>query len=151
MKKILGALFLLIPLVFSVSCNEKVSDANYPYLTEKITFEKPYAFEIEHVVTGDKYLVDNTLNEFFEKYLKDREFVETKSQFSGSSQIKIWYEEEDNIYLGTTDYGLLYIKDYGNRKFYAGVEKVNYNDFKNDIATYYERSDVTEIEFKWEM
>ncbi len=148
MKKILGALFLLIPLVFSVSCNEKVSDANYPYLTEKITFEKPYAFEIEHVVTGDKYLVDNTLNEFFEKYLKDREFVETKSQFSGSSQIKIWYEEEDNIYLGTTDYGLLYIKDYGNRKFYAGVEKVNYNDFKNDIATYYERSDVTEIEFK---
>lgn len=148
MRKILGALFLLIPCMLLASCNEEKNNVDYPYLAEKITLEKPYAFEIEHVVTGDKYLVDNTLNEFFEKYLKDREFVETKSQFSGSSQIKIWYEEEDNIYLGTTDYGLLYIKDYGNRKFYAGVEKVNYNDFKNDIATYYERSDVTEIEFK---
>lgn len=87
------------------------------------------------------WLEDDDLNSFYDKYFKEAIFLETESIIYGSCTVGFAYEDETpDITVGSTDYGLLYIHDTPNKKFYTGVEPIDYSTFEKDVDYYYEKN-----------
>ena len=138
MKHLFKIALLILPVTLLSSCG---GVKNYPYEGETIKLEKPLKIEIQLKSQGVAWLTNDDLNTFFNKYFKDIEFLETEGRFFGSSAVLLWYEDRDiGLTVGCTNYGLLFIEDLENMKFYAALEEINYGDFESDIIYYFDKN-----------
>ena len=159
MKHLFKIASIILPMVLLSSCG---GAKNYPYEGETIELEKPLKIEIQSISQGhawltgddlntffDKYLKDikflktegRDLNTFFDKYLKDIKFLKTEGRFHGSGAVLLWYEDRNiGLIVGCTNYGLLYIEDLENMKFYAALEEINFENFNSDLFYYFDKN-----------
>ena len=138
MKHLFKIALLILPVTLLSSCG---GVKNYPYEGETIKLEKPLKIEIQLKSQGVAWLTDDDLNTFFNKYLKNIEFLETEGRFFGSSAVLLWYEDREiGLIVGCTNYGLLFIEDLEYRKCYAALEEINYGDFESDIIYYFDKN-----------
>ena len=136
MNKKLKLLFLIVPSVILSSC----SNQSFPYEGNTITLEKPLSIEIFKNGQGVVWLKGDDLNSFYDKYFKETIFLETESIIYGSCYVGFGYDDDTpDITVGSTDYGLLCIHDIPNKKFYAGVEPIDYTSFEKDVDYYFEK------------
>lgn len=138
MKHLFKIALLILPVTLLSSCG---GVKNYPYKGEAIKLEKPLKIEIQSKSEGVTWLTGDDLNSFYDKYLKNIKFLETEGRFFVSSAVLLWYEDRDiGLTVGCTNYGLLYIEDLLNMKFYAALEEINYGDFESDIIYYFDKN-----------
>ena len=138
MKHLVKIASIILPTVLLSSCG---GAKNYPYEGETIELEKPLKIEIQSKSQGVAWLTGDDLNTFFDKYFKDIRFLETEGRFHGSGGVLLWYEDRKiGLTVGCTNYGLLYIEDLLNMKFYAALEEINYEDFESDIIYYFDKN-----------
>ena len=138
MKHLFKIASLILPMLLLSSCG---GAKNYPYEGETIELEKPLKIEIQSISQGHAWVTGDDLNTFFDKYLKDIKFLETEGRFHGSGAVLLWYEDRNiGLIVGCTNYGLLYIEDLENMKFYAALEEINYEDFESDIIYYFDKN-----------
>ena len=138
MKHLFKIASIILPTVLLSSCG---GAKNYPYEGETIELEKPLKIEIQSKSQGVAWLTGDDLNTFFDKYFKDIRFLETEGRFHGSGGVLLWYEDRKiGLTVGCTNYGLLYIEDLLNMKFYAALEEINYEDFESDIIYYFDKN-----------
>lgn len=136
MKKVFKILLLIISSIILSSC----SNQNFTYEGSTITLEKPLTIEIFKNGQGVVWLKDDDLTSFYDKYFEETIFLETESIIYGSCAVGFRYENNvPNITVGSTDYGLLYIHDLPNKKFYAGVEPIDYLAFEKDVDYYFDK------------
>ena len=138
MKHLFKIASLILPTLLLSSCG---GAKNYPYEGETTKLEKPLKIEIQSKSQGVAWLTGDDLNTFFDKYFKDIKFLETEGRFHGSGGVLLWYEDRKiGLTVGCTNYGLLYIEDLLNMKFYAALEEINYEDFESDIIYYFDKN-----------
>ena len=140
MKHLVKIASIILPTVLLSSCG---GAKNYPYEGETIELEKPLKIEIQSIGIGPGKvrLTGDDLNTFFDKHFKDIKFLETEGRFHGSGGVLLWYEDRKiGLTVGCTNYGLLYIEDLLNMKFYAALEEINYEDFESDIIYYFDKN-----------
>ena len=140
MKHLFKIASLILPMLLLSSCG---GAKNYPYEGETIELEKPLKIEIQSIGIGPGKvrLTGDDLNTFFDKYFEDIKFLKTEGRFVGSSAVLLWYEDRDiGLTVGCTNYGLLYIEDFANMKFYAALKEINYEDFESDIIYYFDKN-----------
>lgn len=138
MKHLFKIASLILPMLLLSSCG---GAKNYPYEGETIELEKPLKIEIQSISQGHAWLTGDDLNTFFDKYLKDIKFLKTEGRFHGSGAVLLWYEDRNiGLIVGCTNYGLLYIEDLENMKFYAALEEINFEDFESDIIYYFDKN-----------
>lgn len=138
MKHLFKIASLILPMLLLSSCG---GAKNYPYEGETIELEKPLKIEIQSISQGHAWLTGDDLNTFFDKYLKDIKFLKTEGRFHGSGAVLLWYEDRNiGLIVGCTNYGLLYIEDLENMKFYAALEEINFEDFESDLFYYFDKN-----------
>ena len=138
MKHLFKIASLILPMVLLSSCG---GAKNYPYEGETIELEKPLKIEIQSISQGHAWLTGDDLNTFFDKYLKDIKFLKTEGRFHGSGAVLLWYEDRNiGLIVGCTNYGLLYIEDLENMKFYAALEEINFENFNSDLFYYFDKN-----------
>ena len=136
MKKISKILLAFIPLILLSSCSKKV----YPYEGDKesFTLEKPIFITYGNYL-GQIQLVGDDLDNVFNKYFKDKRFIETDSQVYAMEGVGFAYEDRKfSLPVYTTKYGLLFIHDIENNKKYVGLDPINYDDFNKDMTHYFD-------------
>lgn len=136
MKKISKILLAFIPLILLSSCSKKV----YPYEGEEVPFtlEKPIFITYGNYL-GQIQLVGDDLDNVFNKYFKDKRFIETDSQVYTMEGVGFAYEDRKfSLPVYTTKYGLLFIHDIENNKKYVGLDPINYDDFNKDMNHYFD-------------
>lgn len=138
MKHLFKIASLILPILLLSSCG---GAKNYPYEGETIELEKPLKIEIQSISQGHAWLTGDDLNTFFDKYLKDIKFLKTEGRFHGSGAVLLWYEDRNiGLIVGCTNYGLLYIEDLENMKFYAALEEINFENFNSDLFYYFDKN-----------
>lgn len=138
MKHLFKIASIILPMVLLSSCG---GAKNYPYEGETIELEKPLKIEIQSISQGHAWLTGDDLNTFFDKYLKDIKFLKTEGRFHGSGAVLLWYEDRNiGLIVGCTNYGLLYIEDLENMKFYAALEEINFENFNSDLFYYFDKN-----------
>ena len=138
MKHLFKIASLILPMLLLSSCS---GAKNYPYEGETIELEKPLKIEIQSISQGHAWLTGDDLNTFFDKYLKDIKFLKTEGRFHGSGAVLLWYEDRNiGLIVGCTNYGLLYIEDLENMKFYAALEEINFENFNSDLFYYFDKN-----------
>ncbi len=138
MKHLFKIASLILPMLLLSSCG---GAKNYPYEGETIELEKPLKIEIQSISQGHAWLTGDDLNTFFDKYLKDIKFLKTEGRFHGSGAVLLWYEDRNiGLIVGCTNYGLLYIEDLENMKFYAALEEINFENFNSDLFYYFDKN-----------
>lgn len=138
MKHLFKIASLILPMLLLSSCG---GAKNYQYEGETIELEKPLKIEIQSISQGHAWLTGDDLNTFFDKYLKDIKFLKTEGRFHGSGAVLLWYEDRNiGLIVGCTNYGLLYIEDLENMKFYAALEEINFENFNSDLFYYFDKN-----------
>ena len=138
MKHLFKIASLILHMLLLSSCG---GAKNYPYEGETIELEKPLKIEIQSISQGHAWLTGDDLNTFFDKYLKDIKFLKTEGRFHGSGAVLLWYEDRNiGLIVGCTNYGLLYIEDLENMKFYAALEEINFENFNSDLFYYFDKN-----------
>lgn len=135
MKINLKTLLLIIPSILLCSC----SNQNYAYEGNVIQLEKPLSIEIFLNGQGAVFLKGEDLNSFYDKYFKNMKFLETSGMIYGYNNINFWYTDRDiALSVGCTEYGLPFINDLENKKYYGGLESIDYNNFEKDLNYYFD-------------